>query len=149
MLRGCTMVEENISNVMNLKSYCLFHLVLHNRKCATIFALRDKNTSVLCFRIAASAIHTLEELMYVCSAGIGPQLCHSSSKYSQTSSVLLSWCSLGRGRGMDLFCVSRWSSLSLLLSTCPWLTEPRRDQEEAAHLILPLASFCLCLYVFF
>lgn len=71
------------------------------------------------WRETQCAKHTLAELLYVSIAGIGPELCHSNSKYSPTSSVLLSWCSLGRGRGMDLFCVSRRSSLSLLLTTCP------------------------------
>lgn len=65
------------------------------------------------------AKHMLAGLLYMSRAGIGQPLCHSNSKYSPTSSVLLSWCSLGGGREMDLFCVSRRSSLSLLLTTCP------------------------------
>lgn len=79
-------------------------------------------------------------------AAIGPKVCHSSSIYSLTSSVLLSWCSLGGGRGMDLFYVSRRSFLSLLLTTCPWLTVHRQDWGEALLLTPPLAPFCLCLY---
>lgn len=71
------------------------------------------------WRETQCAKHTLAELLYMSRAGIGLQLCHSNSKYSPTSSVLLSWCSLGGGRGMDLFCVSRRSSLSLLFTTCP------------------------------
>lgn len=87
------------------------------------------------------------ELLYVSREGIGPELCHSSIKYSPTSSVLLSWCSLGGGRRMDLFSVCRRSSLSLLLTTCPWLTVHIRDWEEVL-LTPPLAPFCIvCLYV--
>lgn len=74
-------------------------------------------------------------------AGIGWERCHSNSKYSPTSSALLSWCSLGGGRGMNLFCVSRQCSLRLLLTTCPWLTVHRRDWEEAALLPPPSVTF--------
>lgn len=101
-----------------------------------------------CSRIGErTAKHTLVELLYVSRAGIGPELCHSSIRYSPTSSVLLSWCSLGGGRRMDLFCVCRRSSLSLLLTTCPWLTVHRRDWEEVL-LTPPLVPFCIvCVYV--
>ena len=49
------------------------------------------------WRETQCAEHTLAELLYMSRAGIGPQLCHSNSKYSPTSSVLLSWCSPRRG----------------------------------------------------
>lgn len=94
----------------------------------------------------------LAELLRVIRAGIGSELCHSDSKYSLTSSVLLSWCSLRGGRGMDLFCVSRRRSLSLLLTTCPWLTVHRRDWEEAAlftHLLARVYVASLNLFKYF
>lgn len=91
------------------------------------------------------AKHTLVELLYVSGAGIGPELCHSIIKYSPTSSVLLSWCSLGGGRRMDLFCVCRRSFLSLLLTTCPWLIVHRWDWEEV--LLNPPSTFLYCLYL--
>lgn len=87
----------------------------------------------------------LAELLLMSRAEIGRQLCHSNSKHSPTSSVLLFWCSQGGEGNGSFLCESAELPqpapyhLSLTYCACT-----RLSGSCAAH-FPPLAPLCLCL----